>query len=86
MPKICDFINKFESHATEGARQASVYVKVALFRWFNSGIALLFVMGFTNTISFEPSNGRDNLNQAVYNLIYAEMFTIPIIKLVVRTS
>lgn len=86
VPKICDFINKFESHATEGARQASVYVKVALFRWFNSGIALLFVMGFTNTISFEPSNGRDNLNQAVYNLIYAEMFTIPIIKLVVRTS
>jgi len=81
VPKICEFINKYESHSTEGARQASLYVKVALFRWFNSAIALLLVMGFTNTISFSPSNGRDNLNQAIYNLIFAELFTIPIIKL-----
>ncbi|KAL7563221.1 hypothetical protein ACA910_014494 [Epithemia clementina (nom. ined.)] len=82
VPKICEFINKFESHSTEGARQASLYIKVALFRWFNSGIALLLVTRFTDTISFNPFNGGDSLNQGVYNIIFAELVTIPIIKLV----
>ena len=79
MPKICEAVNLFESHSTEGARQASLYVKVAVFRWFNSAIALTIVIGFSSTIS---NNDDNNLNQNVYNLIYAELFTIPLIKLV----
>lgn len=71
-----------ESHSTEGARQSSLYIKVALFRCFNSAVALLIVKGFTGSVTLDEENKADNLNQAVYNLIFAEMFTIPIIKLV----
>ena len=71
-----------ESHSTEGARQSSLYIKVVLFRIFNSAFALLIVKGFTGSITLDEEDQRDNLNQAIYNLMYAEMFTIPIIKLV----
>ena len=36
---------------------------------------------FTDTISFNPIHGGDSLNQGVYNIIFAELVTIPIIKL-----
>lgn len=78
VPKICELINEIESHSTEASRQASLYVKVALFRWFNSAIALTLVIGFVDTISFE---GATSLNTSVYNLICAEMFSGSIIKL-----
>jgi len=81
VPKICEFINKFESHSTDGSRQTSLYIKTALFRWFNSALALLLVYGFTNTISSTATKATISLNQMAFNLIFAEMFTIPIIKL-----
>lgn len=79
VPKICEIINMIESHSTEASRQASLYVKVTLFRWFNSAIALTLVIGFTETIRLQ---GESSLNTAVYNLICAEMFSGSIIKLV----
>ena len=82
VPKICEFVNAFENHSTEGARQSSLYIKVVLFRCFNSAFILLIVKGFTGSITLDEQDKHDNLNQAIYNLIYAEMFTIPIIKLV----
>ena len=82
MPKICEFVNAFENHSTEGARQSSLYIKMVLFRCFNSAFILLIVKGFTGSITLDEQDKKDNLNQAIYNLIYAEMFTIPIIKLV----
>ena len=83
VPKICEFINGFESHATEGKRQASLYIKMALFRCFNSAIALLIVINFTGTISIEDGNEEDarSLLYSVYSVIFAELFTIPVIKL-----
>jgi len=82
VPKICEFINSFEPHATEGKRQASLYVKMALFRCFNSAIALSLVTNFTETISVRNGNDdEDSLLLSVYSVIFAELFTIPIIKL-----
>lgn len=83
VPKICEFINNFESHSTEGGRQTSLYVKIALFRWFNSAIALSIVSTFIETISVEDGNEEEklSLNYKVYPIIFAEMFTIPLIKL-----
>ena len=57
-------------------------MKMVLFRCFNSASILLIVKGFTGSITLDEQDKKDNLNQAIYNLIYAEMFTIPIIKLV----
>ncbi len=83
VPKICDIINGFEPHATEGKRQASLFVKMALFRCFNSALALLLVANFTSTISIEDGNEEDgaSLIKSVYPVIFAELFTIPVIKL-----
>lgn len=83
VPKVCDFINAFESHSTEGSRQCSLYIKIALFRWFNSAICLSIVVGFIETISIEDGNEEEkqSLTYSVYPLIFAEMFTVPILKM-----
>ncbi len=82
VPKICEFINRFEPHATEGKRQASLYVKMALFRCFNSAIALILVTNFAGTISVESGKEEGtSLLFSVYSVIFAELLTIPIIKL-----
>lgn len=80
VPKLCEFINNIESHSTEASRQASMYTKIALFRWFNSAISLTLVIRFTNSIALTTSRGN-SLNEAVYNLIFAELFTAPLLKL-----
>lgn len=80
VPSICEVINGIESHSTEASRQASLYSKVALFRFFNSAIALTLVFGFTKTISIDGSYGQ-SLGEAAYNLICAEMFSNAVIKM-----
>ena len=83
VPKICKFVNALEAHATEAKRNVSLYIKVALFRWFNSAICLSIIIDFIQTISVEDGNeeGEASLPRTVYMIIYAEMFTIPVIKL-----
>ena len=82
VPKICEFVNALESHSSEGNRNASLYVKVAIFRWFNSAVCLTIVLSFLDTISAENGKGtQKSLTHTVYSIIFAEMFTIPIIKL-----
>ena len=81
MPIVCDFINDFESHATEGKRQTSLFAKIALFRWFNSGIVLSIVSSFIESISIEDGNEvqRSSLAYKVYPVMFAEMFFTPLI-------
>jgi hypothetical protein len=99
VPKVCEWINRYEAHSTEGSRQVSLYIKMALFRWFNSAICLLIITRFVNTISvIEERNTHTSLNDgeentqtnyttkqslpsSVYPIIFAEMFTIPLIKM-----
>ena len=82
VPKICEAINSVEAHSTEQSRQGSLYIKVALFRWFNSAIAMTIVFGFLESITpDQDKSGTQTLPQTAYNVIYAELFTIPIIKL-----
>jgi hypothetical protein len=80
VPSICEVINAIESHSTEASRQASLYSKVALFRWFNSAIAITLVFSFTQTISIEGKYGQ-TLGEAAYSLICAELFSGPIYKM-----
>jgi hypothetical protein len=36
-PRVCRFINNtFESHSSDGSRQASLYIKMTFFRWTNT--------------------------------------------------
>lgn len=81
MPLVCEFINDFEWHASEGKRQASLFTKIALFRWFNSGIVLSIVSSFIETISIEDDSEsqRDSLAYKVYPVMVAELFFSPLI-------
>jgi len=84
VPKICEFINAFESHSTEGNRNASLYIKVAIFRWFNSAVCLLIISSSIETISVEDGNetAKPSLTTMVFAIIFAEMFSGPILKVV----
>lgn len=81
MPLICDFINSFESHSTEGRRQTSLFAKIALFRWFNSAIVLSIISHFIESISVEDGNEvqKGSLVYSVYPVIFAEMFITPLV-------
>jgi hypothetical protein len=84
VPKICEFANSLESHSREADRNASLFIKVAVFRCFNSAVCLLIIINFVETISVEEDGNersQPSLTNTVYSIIYAEMFTIPLIKL-----
>ena len=83
VPKVCEFIDYFESHPTEGRRQQSLYIKLALFRCFNSGLVLQLVTNFIDTISLKKNSGNHEytLVYVVFPVIFSELFTIPIIKM-----
>jgi hypothetical protein len=82
VPKICGVINAIESHSTEGNRNASLYIKVAIFRWFNSAVCLLIISSSIEIISVENGNetAKPSLTTMVFAIIFAEMFTVPILK------
>mmetsp|Transcript_37390 Transcript_37390/g.112020 ORF Transcript_37390/g.112020 Transcript_37390/m.112020 type:complete len:983 (-) Transcript_37390:2665-5613(-) len=83
IPEICEIINGFEPHSTQAAQQSSLYVKIAVFRWWNSAIALSIVFRFIETISIEDGNEeeRQSLTYSVAPVILAELLMNPIIKL-----
>ncbi|KAL7553599.1 hypothetical protein ACHAWF_016906 [Thalassiosira exigua] len=82
VPVICELISNKESHPTEHAKQLSLYVKITLFRWFNSAIALTVICTFIETISVEDGNEskQQSLMYKVYPVIVAELFCNPLIE------
>ena len=83
VPIVCELINDLESHPTEHGKQISLYVKMTLFRWFNSAIALSVLSAFIETISVEDGNERlqQSLMYKVYPVIVAELFCNPVIEI-----
>lgn len=71
-----------ESHPTEHSKQNSLYVKITLFRWFNSAVALSVISTFIETISVEDGNEsmQQSLMYKVYPVIVAELFCNPLIE------
>jgi hypothetical protein len=59
----------------------SLFAKIALFRWFNSGIVLSIVSSFIETISIEDGNEsqRQSLAYQVYPVMFAEMVFTPLV-------
>jgi hypothetical protein len=80
VPVICELINNFESHPTEHGKQISLYVKITIFRWFNSAISMTLISSFVESISVE--DGMEAMHQSliykVYPVIIAELFFNPI--------
>lgn len=80
---ICEIVSDMESHSREHSRQLSLYVKITLFRWFNSAVAVSMASTFIETISIE--DGAELLPSSlvvkVYPVIVAELFMNPLIEL-----
>ena len=81
MPKVGDKLNAFEAHSTDGGRQISLYIKIAVFRCFNSGIILSIFCSFYDTVGLEDNRQELSLTHVVYPVIFAELLTVPLLKL-----
>jgi hypothetical protein len=75
-PRICKFIsNWFESHSTDGSYQASLYIKMTIFKWVNTAVVTSIITPFVYTI--DP--GSTKLISKVYAIFFAELLTNPVI-------
>eukprot|EP00546_Thalassionema_frauenfeldii_P014586 CAMPEP_0178929534 /NCGR_PEP_ID=MMETSP0786-20121207/20660_1 /TAXON_ID=186022 /ORGANISM="Thalassionema frauenfeldii, Strain CCMP 1798" /LENGTH=762 /DNA_ID=CAMNT_0020605815 /DNA_START=863 /DNA_END=3151 /DNA_ORIENTATION=- len=73
-----EFANvSYESHASEGRRETSLYVKIAAFRWFNTAIIVYWITPFTSTLS----SGSDNILDGVFEIFLAEIIYCNLFKL-----
>ena len=74
IPLILRLILLIEHHPTETSRQKSLYLKVTLFRWINTVIAVRVLTPITSTLTSE----KDSLLPAVNGIFFSEMLLIPI--------
>ena len=52
-PRVCRFINnRFESHSSDGSRQASLYIKMTFFRWVNTVVRISKCMILQRSLPF----------------------------------
>eukprot|EP00978_Attheya_sp_CCMP212_P000391 scaffold788_cov56-Attheya_sp.AAC.4 len=76
-PQVCIFINSFESHVSEGSKEASLYVKMTIFRWINTAVITSFISSFSETLS--PDKG--SLINAIYAIHLAELVFGPVLSI-----
>ncbi|CAB9508020.1 protease [Seminavis robusta] len=72
VPVVCQIISDFESHPTEHGKQTSLYMKITIFRWFNSAIAF---------VEDKNESKQQSLIYKVYPVIVAELFVNPVVDL-----
>jgi hypothetical protein len=75
MPKFFIALNTLESHQAEGSYQASLYTKISIFRWVNTGLVSLLVKNFTDFLSDRP----DSLIASVHAVLRAEIVIAPLV-------
>jgi len=73
VPRICKFINNLEAHKANGSREASLYVKMTLFKWINTAIITNIIYPFVATID----GGPETLTRVVKSIFIAELVTNP---------
>lgn len=74
IPTFCTSITDFESHASEGSKQASVYFKITASLWAVATLLTAFVTPFTDTLN----NNRDSLIPAIYAIFVTELLKTPV--------
>eukprot|EP00978_Attheya_sp_CCMP212_P021446 scaffold62629_cov57-Attheya_sp.AAC.2 len=76
-PLFARFLTNTESHASESGRQASMYVKIGVFRWVATTIVITILTPFTYTLG----NDGYSLIPFVYTIFFAEMITTNVVHL-----
>lgn len=56
IPQVIKLLMIIEPHATEGAFQASLYLKITIFRWTLSAILAQIITPITSTLGFESTD------------------------------
>lgn len=56
IPQIIKLLMMVEPHATEGAFQASLYVKITLFRWILSAVLAQIITPVTSTLGYDSTD------------------------------
>lgn len=77
MPILLKLINTLESHQSESTYQASLYWKIALFRWINTGVVTILIKPNSATLS----DTSDGLIFAVHAVLRAEIIIAPIMQM-----
>jgi hypothetical protein len=73
----CEYLTEYESHSSEGEKQASLYVKITACIWVNTSIITAFVTPFADTLEDE----QDSLIPAMMAIFVTEMFKTPVVQL-----
>jgi hypothetical protein len=75
-PRFCKWVNNsIESHRTDGSRQASLYIKMTLFKWVNTAVVTAVITAFVSTVA----EGSTELIPKVLGIFVAELVTNPLI-------
>jgi len=67
-PMFAKILTSLEPHPSEGAKQTSLYLKIALFRWVNTAIIFTIITPFTDTLDAE-----DGIVSGVYAIFIADI-------------
>lgn len=73
VPRLCKFITSFEAHKANGSYEASLYVKMTVFKWINTAIITSLLHPFVATID----SGLETLTKTVKSIFIAELVTNP---------
>uniref|UniRef100_A0A7S4VQZ8 CSC1/OSCA1-like cytosolic domain-containing protein n=1 Tax=Ditylum brightwellii TaxID=49249 RepID=A0A7S4VQZ8_9STRA len=77
IPFIVKLLLLIEKHTTEGGRQASLYYKIALFRWVNTAIIPIFISSFTSWIG----NDSRDIIITINSVLLSELLLSPTLRL-----
>mmetsp|Transcript_29490 Transcript_29490/g.44646 ORF Transcript_29490/g.44646 Transcript_29490/m.44646 type:complete len:879 (+) Transcript_29490:123-2759(+) len=65
-----------EAHTSEGAKEASLYIKVTIFKWINTAIITSYITPFV----FTTDQADDKLLTKVSAIFFSELLIVPIIQ------
>lgn len=76
-PLACGYATEYESHPSEGQKQASLYYKNTAILWVNTAIVTAFITPFADTLEDE----REALIPAMLAIFITELFKAPVVQL-----
>jgi len=77
IPLICKFLSNHESHKSRGALEASLYMKMTIFKWINTAVIIRLITPSISTID----SGLESVPRRVYTIFFAELITNPVLLL-----
>lgn len=76
-PIACEYATDYESHPSEGEKQASLYYKQTAIQWVNTAIITAFITPFADTLEDET----EALIPAMLAIFITELFKAPVVQL-----